>query len=316
MEAPSLSPRKPPREDLIAGVGGSILAHAVIFSLALIIPWLTPRRTFQVPFYSVNLVSMKDIGLGPAAGKGKAGPPAEGSKAQSPRKQSSSTHAKSAPLVPVKRLNLNDHVTRTESQVKKMEAPDIPKIAENSLHTASLDKSLEKLITKPKVPAATLPPLQGPKAEGGKSESSQGTGSKGAHADGHNDQKAGENAAGSSQAGSVKGSTEGTPGGAAGGAQIALARRLYYTAVYNAIRQQWSLPEFLKSQKLEAVLVLVLRRDGKVMDLQFEKRSGQPLFDESVERAVRKADPLPPFPEIYSPAKEEIELHFRPEDLG
>jgi TonB family protein len=95
-----------------------------------------------------------------------------------------------------------------------------------------------------------------------------------------------------------------------------MARRAYYTSIFNAIRQHWAIPDFLKTQQLEAVLVVVIRRDGKIESMQFEKRSGQPLFDESVERAVRKADPLPPFPEVYAPPKEEIALRFRPQDLA
>jgi len=72
----------------------------------------------------------------------------------------------------------------------------------------------------------------------------------------------------------------------------------------------------LKAQHLETVLVVVIRRDGKVLDLRVEKSSGNEAYDESARRAVRKADPLPAFPAIYSPAQEEIGLRFRPEDLS
>jgi TonB family protein len=97
---------------------------------------------------------------------------------------------------------------------------------------------------------------------------------------------------------------------------IGLARRLYYAEVWDAIRRQWALPKTLVNAKdLEAILVIVVRRDGRILDIQFEKRSGNSLFDDSVVRAVQKANPLPRFPEIYSPPREEIGVRFRPQDI-
>ncbi len=91
---------------------------------------------------------------------------------------------------------------------------------------------------------------------------------------------------------------------------------MYYKSIYNIIRKQWRLPESAKTDSLEAILIVVVRRDGKVLDIRFEKKSGDALFDESVIRAVRKSDPLPPFPQVYSAPQEEIGLRFRPEDMA
>ena len=102
--------------------------------------------------------------------------------------------------------------------------------------------------------------------------------------------------------------------GASEGDQVGLARRLYYTEIWDAIREQWVFPEHLKAQRLETTLVVVIRRDGKVLDLRVEKSSGSEAYDESARPAVRKAEPLPPFPAIYSPAQEEIKLRFHPVD--
>jgi colicin import membrane protein len=314
MEAPILSPRKTSREDLISGMGGSILAHALIFSLALIIPWLTPNRSYQVPYYSVNLVSMQDMGMGPAPGQGKAGQQHEGIKSQGDHKTAPSHHTSSAPLVPVRKLNVGEPVKRTESDIQKLDSPSIPKVPSSSMSTASVDKSLEKLIQKPKIPESH-PVLSG---DGDKSGSAKETGTGDPHAKGGaqassgTGQKAGEATGGG---GAKGGGGGGSPGGSPDGAQMALAQRIYWTAVQDAIRRQWALPDSLKAQNLVAVLLLTVRRDGKILNVQFEQKSGQPLFDESVERAVRKADPLPAFPQIYSPAQAEAVLRFRPQDL-
>jgi TonB family protein len=97
-------------------------------------------------------------------------------------------------------------------------------------------------------------------------------------------------------------------------AQVGQARKSYYTEIWNAIHKQWAVPEYLKSQRLETVLVIVVRRDGKVLDLRVKKSSGNEIFDESARQAVRKAEPLPAFPAIYNPDQEEIALRFRPQE--
>jgi colicin import membrane protein len=321
LESLNLSPRRLSREDIFTGLGGSFLVHALMVTLAIIGPFNSSKTIIANPFWTVNLVTMQDIGMGkevPPKGtsvKGAAGP-----KSQDDQKTSTADRAKSGPLVPVKRLQLEEQPSRAESEVKKMEAPEVPKFASTAQSAAAVEKSLEKLIPKPKTPERAQP-VQGFK-EGGE---------KGAAASPASDKKEGQGASGVGQTGeksatgtrdgAAKGAGEkgvqqaGPPGGA-DGAQVGLARRLYYTEIWNAIRRQWALPEFLKAQKLETVLVIVVRRDGKVLDLRVEKSSGNDIYDESARRAVRKAEPLPPFPAIYSPGQEEIGLRFRPEDLA
>ncbi|RPJ02800.1 MAG: TonB family protein [Deltaproteobacteria bacterium] len=316
MDALSVSERRLPKDDIFAGVGGSILVHGLIFALAFVVPWAMPRKSVHVPFYNVNLVSMKDMGLGPPSSKkGMAGKDQDGPKVQNAPKASSSRGAKSAPLVAVKRLRFDEPVTKTETELKKMDISEAPRVRESAQSAVAVEKSLDNLIHKPKPTPQPNFGSQTPKEEAGGAKNAQPN-------VGH--EPAGDKtqtvAAGSSgkTAGSATGAKAGAQeggGGSPDGGQVGLARRLYYTEVWNAIRRQWAMPEFLKSQKLEAVLVVVVRRDGKILDLQFERKSGQPVFDESVERAVRKAEPLPPFPEIYSPPKEEIGLRFRPEDI-
>jgi colicin import membrane protein len=305
----------------LTGIGGSFLVHALIVTLAMIGPFSSSKTIIANPFWTVNLVTMQDLGMGkdvPSKGtsvKGAAGP-----KSQDDQKAASSDRARSGPLVPVKRLHLDEPPARTESEVKKMEAPEVPRFAANTQSAAAVEKSLEKLIPKPKTPERAQP-VQGFK-EGGEKGAAAGSATErkeGQVASGGG--QIGEKGAAGSRDGAAKGAGEkgaqqaGPPGGA-DGAQVGLARRLYYTEIWNAIRRQWALPEFLKAQKLETVLVIVVRRDGKVLDLRVEKSSGNEIYDESARRAVRKAEPLPPFPAIYSPAQEEIGLRFRPEDLA
>lgn len=321
LESLDFSSRKLSKEDVWTGVGGSFLVHSLIVVLAIMGPFSSSKTVLANPFWTVNLVTMQDIGLGKdAAPKGATVKGVTEPKSQDGQKTSSADRAKSGPLVPVKRLQLDEPNTRPEAEIKKMEAPEVPKFSTNSQSAAAVEKSVEKLIPKPKTPER-VQVAQGAK-DGGE---------KGSPAPSNTEKKEGQGAPGGGQSGEKgatgsrdgvakgageKGAQQGGPPGGADGAQVGLARRLYYTEIWNAIRRQWALPEFLKSQRLETVLIIVLRRDGKVLDLRVEKSSGNEVYDESARRAVRKAEPLPPFPAIYSPAQEEIGLRFRPEDLS
>jgi TonB family protein len=119
---------------------------------------------------------------------------------------------------------------------------------------------------------------------------------------------------GSRQAGG-DGEASGSPGGRSSREDMVF--RLYLPQIWKSITQQWTLPETLKgSTGLEATLILVVRRDGKILSHRFEKKSGNELYDQSLVRAIRKADPLPPFPDAYPADREEIGVRFRPEDLN
>jgi colicin import membrane protein len=104
-------------------------------------------------------------------------------------------------------------------------------------------------------------------------------------------------------------------GGMKGG-ELSQALMLYRALVNEKIESNWVLPERLSEQTggLEAVVVVRARRDGTVFDINFEKKSGNSYFDDSVLKAILKSKPFPPFPDIYSPQEEEIVIRFAPEN--
>lgn len=105
-------------------------------------------------------------------------------------------------------------------------------------------------------------------------------------------------------------------GGMKGG-ELSQALMLYRALVNEKIQSNWVLPEQLSQEKedLEAVVVVRARRDGTVFDINFEKKSGNSYFDDSVLKAILKSKPFPPFPDIYSPQEEEIVIRFAPENV-
>jgi colicin import membrane protein len=293
--------------------------------MAVVGMWSLPKKSFQGSFATVNLVSSQEIGLDSGAlRKGSREAAGEGIKTQDATSSPSPAKAKAGPVVPIKRLRTEDVAPRPHADIKKLEAPEVPRFGEKS-QSASVDKDLEKLIPKAKPAPKPTPIVQeqsekgGRSGEGGSEKSAESKsrvsqdavkgapegGAKGT-ADGH--------AKGVADSGG-KGTAASSAAGSPDGEQLAMALRVYYIALQNAIRRQWNVPDFLKKEDLEAVVVVVLRRDGRVLDLKVEKKSGQPLFDDSAVRAIRKAEPLPAFPDIYSRQQMEFEFPFRPQDL-
>ena len=89
----------------------------------------------------------------------------------------------------------------------------------------------------------------------------------------------------------------------------------YYGMIWAKIKEGWTLPENLPKEKadLEAVIVVIIEKGGKVQKSWFEKRSGNSLYDQMAMRAIRKAEPLPPIPKELGDDTLEIGIRFHPE---
>jgi colicin import membrane protein len=94
---------------------------------------------------------------------------------------------------------------------------------------------------------------------------------------------------------------------------------LYQMEIETAIKNNWAYPVALvnveEGKTPEAVVILTVRKDGKILQHSLKKRSHDPLFDDSVLKAIQKSDPLPPFPPGYKKRDEEVEINFSLKDL-
>jgi colicin import membrane protein len=94
------------------------------------------------------------------------------------------------------------------------------------------------------------------------------------------------------------------------------AMQIYQMEVETLIKSHWSYPVAVDHpQDLEAIVIVTVRRDGTILNTRFDKRSSNAIFDQSVEKAIERSDPLPPFPETHIEDKDEIEIHFNLSDL-
>jgi TonB family protein len=62
---------------------------------------------------------------------------------------------------------------------------------------------------------------------------------------------------------------------------------------------------------LQATVFFRVARDGRVEQLHLVQASGNPLFDASLIRAIKRASPLPVLPTDYPGEMLEVEMRFR-----
>jgi TonB family protein len=98
---------------------------------------------------------------------------------------------------------------------------------------------------------------------------------------------------------------------------MTIKHKIYYNLIWKRIRSVWVLPDAaLAGQKnLEAIIGIRISPNGQIEDIQFEKKSGNPVFDESALRAIQKSNPLPPLPPGFEGERFDVGVRFTPSDL-
>ena len=88
----------------------------------------------------------------------------------------------------------------------------------------------------------------------------------------------------------------------------------YNSYLSSKILNLWIEPSHAAVGKDQARALVSFRvyRDGHIESVTLKNSSGSKIMDDSVLRAVRAADPLPPFPENFKRAYHDFELLFKP----
>lgn len=90
----------------------------------------------------------------------------------------------------------------------------------------------------------------------------------------------------------------------------------YYRTIWSRIKNQWAFPGgILPKGGLEAIVHARIMRNGALLEIGLEKRSGNAYFDNSALRAVSKANPLPPLPEWYRENSLDVGIRFHSSEL-
>lgn len=85
----------------------------------------------------------------------------------------------------------------------------------------------------------------------------------------------------------------------------------YYALIWSRIKGQWALPQgILPRDNIEAIIHARILKNGTVVDLSFERHSGNRYFDESAMKAIKKASPFPPLTGWFKDNSIEIGIRF------
>ncbi len=258
----------------------SAAIHLIALAILMGLPSSSSKNIFYSPVYSVDLVGPPPAGTLQGGGSPRSGGAETGSTAEVKKQSVRLWKGPSQMESQVKARAERSHPLltipaqeKTEGSRKKAEPEEAPRAAEGSAtETAGTP---EKTGVSPASPAQTGA-AQGP--------------------------------------GAGSGGPWGVPGGAGGGMGSNLRFSRYYQAVYEKIYQSWILPEYVteKQGAREAIVVIKIQRDGKILGAEFEKMSGNRQLDSSVMNAIRKADPLPPLPEDFRENVLELGIRFTP----
>jgi len=89
---------------------------------------------------------------------------------------------------------------------------------------------------------------------------------------------------------------------------------IYQNRMLATIKQNWAW--IGQKSNLRVVVHFGIKENGEIVGLKIVQPSGDPSYDESVLRALKKSNPLPAPPENYRKDFADVELTFRPRDLG
>ncbi len=100
------------------------------------------------------------------------------------------------------------------------------------------------------------------------------------------------------------------------GATTSALENRYLGMFNNRIQQFWALPEYkVWDASLIAIVVVTVNKDGTIANRYFEKRSGDRIFDQFVQKTIQDAVPLPPIPPALKRNRMEIGLRFTPRGI-
>lgn len=121
-------------------------------------------------------------------------------------------------------------------------------------------------------------------------------------------------------AGGKGGTGAGAPGlpfgSEGGGKPLDPATQKYILDIWDKVKSAWGVPGMTYKKDLETIVIIKIRKDGRIVDISVEKRSGNRIYDESILRVLRAVDPLPPIPASLNTDSMELGFRFLPGDLS
>jgi colicin import membrane protein len=272
----------------------SFLFHGALILALFVAPFLPAQSRPSYPVYTVDLVGGEKIGrdnlgteLVPPSGPKAA--PKKTAEAPPPAQETRQETKKEKPKLLEKEAPVEEKVALKEATKKEppKKEPTKDTKGESKTDESALDRVRERLIQSAVDRAKS-------RAEGAQNPSKGDVISSG--------QGEGEGAAALG------------PGGRGGGVVKGMEFIIYQNRMLSSIKDNWAWVG--QKSNLKVVVHFSIKDNGEITGLKIVQPSGDPSYDESVLRAVKKSSPLPPPPESSRKDFADVELTFRPKDLG
>jgi colicin import membrane protein len=267
----------------------SLILHLVTISALFLLPNLASTRTYYSPVYSVRLVNVQPSL--PAAGKvdskaeplPSSAPPSPAEKGKAKEKEKPVSLAARQKEEPEKRISEAIDRIRQRKEEKRIDA------AIDQMRQEQEEKRIDSAIER----------IRGEKEAAQVKSAIERI----------------RKRVTIGSAGAVETGDPGTGGSSSG--FMSIKHKMYYNLIWQRIRSVWVLPEeVLRGKKdLETIIAIRIARDGQIIDIQFEKKSGNLYLDESALRAIKKANPLPPLPPSFEGDIFDVGVRFTPSDV-
>ncbi len=291
--------------------------HVVVFAASIILPDLIERRPLLDNVVTVDLVSMPESAATPAAAKPVVKPPV-------PPKQA----------LPVKQVDPPPEPEVAEVSVapepEVAPAPAAPakpislKPIKRKIRKAKDTRLAEEKERDQRAKALKQQTLARKKAEQARKRKEQARRQKAVAEARRAQQEADQAAARARQelasviqeTGAARAS--GRSSGSSSGRKVqSVVLKQYFSSLYDRVHSYWILPEMRKwDRSLETIVVLTIRRDGSIVDMQIERKSRDRFFDQFVMKTLQSAAPMPRFPTLMSQPTIEVGLRFKPGELA
>lgn len=264
----------------------SLLLHGALIVGFFITPFLPARSPREYPVYTVDLVGGEKIGrtnfgteLTPAAAPKQA--------LREPEKKMAAPEPKPEPK--------KEKTERTKTVEKAAVVPEKTKPKE-----AAFEKKTQAKETAPSLDSVRERLIQSA-VERAKNRTDAS-------------QKTSKGEAISAGTGEGEGAAALGKGGRGGGVVKGMDYVIYQNRMLSTIKTNWVWVG--QRSNLRVVVRFNIKENGEIVGLKVVQGSGNASYDDSVIRAVNKSSPLPAPPEAVRSDFSEVELSFRPEDLG
>lgn len=291
-----------PEEKLSKWVVFSLFTHGGLIALLFIMPWLPSRKPPSYPIYTVDLVGGEKIG-GTNFGTEL---PTPASKKSTPEKAQPE-----AASVPVKEKKPEPKKEKIEKKTVPEKSKAAPVLPENKL---AMKEPTKKESPKKEVKRDTAGEASGESSADRVRERLIQSAVERAKNRTESSSKAGRGEVISSGPGEGEGAAALGPGGRGGGVVKGMDFIVYQNRMLSTIKDNWAWVG--QKSNLRVVVHFNIKDNGEIVGLRIVQPSGDPSYDESVLRAVKKSSPLPAPPETVRQDFAEVELSFRPKDLG